>query len=475
MKHRHYDRRSFLGRLGLGCASIGATSLLSGITNMGLANAAALANQPFIPKANDYKALVCILLSGGNDSYNMLIPKGEKEYADYESARTNLSIPNADLLPITPIDSDGKTYGLHPNLQKMKTLFDDKNLAFVANVGTLIEPVTLSTFNRGGKLPLGLFSHSDQRNHWQTSLPQSRNVKGWGGRLADILCETNDCPSISMNISLDGINLFQQGNDINSYIVNYKDDGAVQLNQYDNGSFYQTLKRQTLDSLLETEYTNILNKAYTKTIVNSKSNSFEFNAALATGKSLNPTLENVNFNDDNLSLRLQMVAKTIAARSALNVNRQTFFVQLGGFDTHDDFLEDHGNLMTYLADGLSSFYEALGELGVENQVTTFTISDFARKLVSNGNGSDHAWGGNAIVMGGAVKGKQIYGQYPSLKLGNPLDAGTGRIIPTTSCDEYFAELALWLGASSSDLHHILPNIGNFWTPVSNNYPIGFMS
>jgi len=471
MQHKHYDRRSFLGRLGLGCASIGATSLLSGITNMGLANAAALANQPFIPQANDYKALVCILLSGGNDSYNMLIPEGDKEYADYERVRTNLSIPQDDLLSINPINSDGKTYGLHPNLQKIKKLFDDKNLAFAANVGTLIEPVTLSSFNRGGKLPLGLFSHSDQRNHWQTSLPQNRNVNGWGGRLLEALYPTKTDRSVSMNISLDGINLFQQGDSINSYIINYKDDGATLLNQYDNPSFYQTLKRQTLDSLLETEYTNILQRAYTNTIVNSKSNSFDFNAALATGRSL----DNITFEEDNLSLRLRMVAKTIAARTELNVSRQTFFVQLGGFDTHDDFLEDHGNLMTYLADGLSSFYEALVELGVENQVTTFTISDFARKLVSNGNGSDHAWGGNAIVMGGAVKGKQIYGQYPDLYLGNPLDAGTGRIIPTTSCDEYFAELALWFGASSGDLHHILPNIGNFWTPVSNSYPIGFMS
>lgn len=472
MKHKHYDRRSFLGRLGLGCASIGATSLLSGITNMSLVNAAALANQPFIPAVNDYKALVCILLSGGNDSYNMLIPGGDDEYNNYTSVRTNLSIPKEDLLPI---NGDGKAYGLHPNLQKIKTLYNNENLAFIANIGTLIEPVTLSSFKRGGKLPLGLFSHSDQRNHWQTSLPQSRNVNGWGGRLADILHTTNESQAVSMNISLDGINLFQQGDNINSYIINYKDDGAVLLNQQDNGSFYQTLKRQTLDSLLETEYTNILQKAYTNTIVNSKSNSFEFNAALATGKSLYPNLDNVDFKDDNLSLRLQMVAKTIAAREALNVSRQTFFVQLGGFDTHDDFLEDHGNLMTYIADGLSSFYEALVELGVENKVTTFTISDFARKLVSNGNGSDHAWGGNAIVMGNAVKGKQIYGQYPDLYLGNPLDAGTGRIIPTTSCDEYFAELALWFGASSGDLYHILPNIGNFWTPVSNSYPIGFMS
>lgn len=471
MEHKHYDRRSFLGRLGLGCASVGATSLLSGITNMGLVSAAAMANQPLYSTNNDYKALVCIMLSGGNDSYNMLIPRGNDEYEDYLSVRTNLSIPQNDLLAINPINSDGKTYGLHPNLGKIKTLFDNEKLAFVANIGTLVEPTTLSSFNRGTKLPLGLFSHSDQKNHWQTSLPQSRNVNGWGGRLADILYTTNENRSVSMNISLDGINLFQQGENINSFTINPNDDGAVLINQSDNQGFYQTLKRQTLDSLLETEYTNILQKAYNNTIVNAKSNSFEFNAALTNGT----PLVNTTFDDDKLSDRLRMVAKTIAARGSLNINRQTFFVQLGGFDTHDDFLLEHGDLMTTLSNALSSFYDALVEMGVENQVTTFTISDFARKLVSNGNGSDHAWGGNAIVMGGAVKGKEIYGQYPDLYLGNTLDAGTGRIIPTTSCDEYFAELALWFGASSADLAYILPNIGNFWTPVSNSYPIGFFS
>jgi uncharacterized protein (DUF1501 family) len=169
-----------------------------------------------------------------------------------------------------------------------------------------------------------------------------------------------------------------------------------------------------------------------------------------------------------------MVARTIAAKDLLGVTYQTFFVQLGGFDTHDDIIARHGDLMTNLDNALSSFYGALKELGMENNVTTFTISDFARKLVSNGDGSDHAWGGHTLVMGGAVNGKKIYGDYPLVYLGNPLDVGDGRIIPTTSCDEYFAELALWYGASPSDLDQILPNINNFWTPQATG-PIGFMN
>ena len=170
-----------------------------------------------------------------------------------------------------------------------------------------------------------------------------------------------------------------------------------------------------------------------------------------------------------------MIARTIAARDLLGVSNQTFFLQLNGFDTHDNFLEEHGALMAQLDSALKSFHDAMVELGVNNDVTTFTMSDFARKLVSNGNGSDHAWGGHAMVMGGAVNGQHIYGNYPDLYLGNPLDTGNGRILPTTSCDEYFAELALWFGASSSDLNQILPNINNFWTPTTGGAPIGFMS
>jgi len=438
---------------------------------MGLINAAAAANAPFAAPNNNYKALVCILLSGGNDSYNMLIPRGQSEYDEYAEIRTNLKIPNADLLPISPLNQDGKSYGLHPNLSNIKNMFDEGNAAFVANVGALIEPTTLSSFNTAANLPLGLFSHSDQRNHWQTSIPQDRNALGWGGRLADILYTNNDNQNISMNVSLDGFNLFQKGKTIQPFAINPKaDNGAVLLNNATDSNFYETLKRQTLNSLLESNYQNVLETAYAKSITNSQSNSFDFDAALS-----NVPIFNTVFGDDKLSERLQMVARTIAAKDALDVTNQTFFVQLGGFDTHDEFLLEHGELMATLDAALKSFYDALGEIGMQNQVTSFTISDFSRKLVSNGNGSDHGWGGHALVVGGAVEGQKIYGQYPELYLGNPLDAGNGRIIPTTSCDEYFAELALWFGASSSDLDQVFPNLSNFWSPSGVSTPIGFMN
>jgi len=473
MSKHHHNRRKFLGTTLKGCASLGLTTLYSGITNMGLINAAAAANRnPYTPKpaAGNYKALVCLLLSGGNDSYNMLVPKGTAEYNEYANVRTNLALTQNSLLALNPTSSDGKQYGVHPKLQKMRNLFESGNTAFIANIGALVAPTTLSDFQNDVNLPIGLFSHSDQQQHWQTSIPQDKNAIGWGGRLADILHTNNANNDISMNISLSGINLFQKGNQIQNYSIERQGTGSVLINDSDQSDFYNVLKRQTLDNILDQSYQNVLETAYTDVISNSKSHSIQFGAAIAGGTPIN-----TYFRDDNLSQQFNMVAKTIAARDLLGVSNQTFFIEFGGFDTHDNFLTEHSDLMENLDNALMSFYDAMAELGLENDVTTFTISDFARKLVSNGNGADHAWGGHAMVMGGDVKGKNIYGQYPDLHLGNSLDTGSGRIIPTTSCDEYFAELALWFGASHSDINQIFPNINNFWTPTTGNYPIGFMN
>ncbi len=469
-KHTH-NRRDFLSKLCGGCASVGVTTLLSGITNMGLLNAAAAANRPFIkPIDGNYKALVCILMGGGNDSYNMLIPRGNDEYADYAEVRSDLAIPQADLLAINPLNPDGKEYGLHPNLPNVQNLFESGKAAFIANIGALVEPTTLSSFQNETNLPLGLFSHFDQRQHWQTSVPQSASSLGWGGRLADILYMNNANQNISMNISLSGINLFQRGNIVQEYAIQNSGTGSVLINGSSNTNFFNTLKRQTLDNILDVTYQNMLETAYSNSVSDSKNNSIEFGAAISNGIPITTI-----FGEDKLSKNLNMVAKTIAAHEQLDVTNQTFFINFNGFDTHDNFSEEHGALMANFDSAIQSFYDALVELGMEDQVTVFTISDFARKLVSNGNGSDHAWGGNAFVLGGAVNGQKIYGQYPDLYLGNPLDVGSGRLIPTTSCDEYFADLALWFGASSSDLDQILPNIGNFWTPSSGGGPLGLFT
>ncbi|MEE9373627.1 MAG: DUF1501 domain-containing protein [Saprospiraceae bacterium] len=468
--HYHHSRRRFLEQLGLGCASVGATSLLSGITNLGLINAAVAANKPVYKSlAGNYKAIVCIMLSGGNDSYNMLVPKGDAEHAEYAAVRTNIALDKNTLRPINPINSIGKELGLHPNLENIQGLFEDGDAAFIANVGALVQPTTVTEFKNATHNPVGLFSHSDQKLHWQTCVPQNRDAKGWGGRLADILYTNNVNQDISMNISLNGVNTFQRGNIITEYAIESSGGGSVSINGSNRNNFYNTLKRQTLDSILETSYQNILESAYARTISDSKNNAIQFSAALAQG-----TPFTTPFGNDSLSERLQMVTQVIAAKDQLDVTNQTFFVQQSGYDNHDNNIVAHGDLMSQLDAAVGSFYTALTELSMQDDVLIFTASDFARKLVSNGDGSDHAWGGHSMVIGGSVIGKKIYGTYPDLYIDNPLDAGNGRIVPTTSCDELFAEMALWMGASTGDLDEILPNIENFWTPSPTGMPLGFL-
>lgn len=465
------SRRKFLKQLGVGCAHVGATTLLSGITNMGLLNAAAAANHNWLSGAMDYKAIVCILLSGGNDSFNMLIPRNQTSYDEYAGARTNLSIPRDSLLPINPINFQQKQFGLHPNLPKVQSLFEDEKLSFISNIGTLVQPTSIQDFRAGNQLPFGLFSHSDQTSHWQTSVPQDRRALGWGGRMADILHSVNENQNISMNISLNGSNLFQRGKIVQSYTANFTNNGSTLINGFANNNFYNTLKRQTLDDILEQDYQNTLEKAYANSIAGSKSNSIEFDSAIAAGI---PITTEFDF-ENSFALRMLMAARIIAANGNLGVNKQTFFIQLGGFDNHDSNLTDHANLMTQLDNALHSFNSAMEEIGLANSVTTFTISDFGRTLVTNGDGSDHAWGGNVMIMGGDVKGKNVFGTYPDLYLDSPLDTGRGRFIPTTSTDEYFAELALWFGASESDLPTILPNLPNFWNPDTGVLPLGLFN
>jgi uncharacterized protein (DUF1501 family) len=416
----------------------------------------------------DYKALVCILLSGGNDSYNMLIPKGNSEYNQYAAVRSNQAIPQNDILGLSPISSIGKELGIHPALGGLQSLFNDGNLAFMSNVGTLIEPTTKGGIQgQTAKLPLGLLSHSDQVMHWQTAIPQDRTDVGWGGRMADIIKSLNDNNDVSMNISLGGNNIFQRGNEITEYAIN--NTGGVAIQGWNNPEPFLNMMTQDINSMLNKEYQDIFKDSYRGVLKRSIDSNEIFNAAI---EGVEPF--NTEFTQNQFSQNLRMIAQSIAARESLGFQRQIFFVQLGGFDNHDELLNNHNNLMTVLDAGLTEFYNALEELNLTDCVTSYTISDFARTLTSNGNGTDHAWGGNTIVMGGAVKGKEIYGEYPDLALGNELDIGGGVLIPSMSADSYFAELALWFGISPNDLSLILPNIGNFYDTGSGQAPIGYL-
>ena len=343
-------------------------------------------------------------------------------------------------------------------------------MAFLSNVGTLVEPMTLQQYNgtaRCGR-PLGLFSHSDQAMHWQTSIPDRRNASGWAGRMADILGDVNLNPNIAMNISLDGSNTFQSGDITAHYTIT--ENGSRGLRGYGGQSLEDQVRTWAVDSMLAMNYQHLFEQTFASRMRGAIDAHLEFSAAIDAL----PPLQTV-FSDTRLSQEFRMIAQTIQARQTLGMCRQTFFVGFGGWDHHDDVLVNQENMLPVVSAALSEFNSAMIELTVENDVTTFTASDFGRTLTSNGRGSDHAWGGNHIIMGGAVNGGDIFGSYPDLYEGSSLDTGRGRLIPTTSTDEYFAELAMWYGVPRTDLELVLPNVTRFWDPLSSGTPIGLLS
>jgi uncharacterized protein (DUF1501 family) len=462
MSHHKYSRRKFMGSLP--CLALGTSTLYNSLINLKAMNAIMGSTST---TGNDYKALICIQLSGGNDSYNMLIPRGNTEYAEYAAVRSNLAIPQNQILPINPEITDGRDFGLHPSMTGLRDIFESGKAAFVSNVGTLVEPVTKPGLEMGNvKVPLGLLSHSDQIMHWQTAFPQDRTTTGWGGKMADILKSMNEDVGVSMNISLGGNNVFQRGEDVTEYAINAS--GGVSIVGFDFDEPFFNLMKEDVTDMMSQNYEDIFRNSYNGVLKRSVESNEIFNSAVEG------TTINTQFSDTNLSQKMRMVARSIASREQLGAKRQIFYVDIGGFDNHDELINNHSLLMKTVDDAFSEFYAATEELGVSDCVTTFTISDFARTLTSNGNGTDHAWGGNAIVMGGAVNGKKMYGDYPVLSLGSDLDLGSGILLPTTSADEYFAEMALWFGISPNDLNQVFPNIGNFYDVASGEKPLGFL-
>ena len=469
-------RREFLGNAC--CAAVGATGLLSALGSLRLMGAAASpANGPQLPSvagapiASDYKALVCLFLNGGNDANNLIIPLGSG-YAAYDAARSNLALPQASVLPFTPRTTDGRSWGLHPSVAELHTLFNSGKMALLANAGTLVYPTTKSHYNaRSVPLPPQLFSHSDQQVQWQHSVPDKPTTTGWGGRTADLLNAFNTSDQISMSISLAGKNTFQVGAKVSQYAIGT--GGAVSL----SGS---TSSATSLDG--------IRFKAQKDIFAQSQSTLFETAFASATGDAIvsadllntvlaaSPALTTV-FPNTSAGNQLKMAARLIGASPTLGLKRQVFFVQLGGWDTHAAQLDNtdpvngtHAGLLAQISQAVNAFYNATVELRVANQVTTFSASDFGRTYRSNGDGSDHGWGSHHFIVGGAVNGTNLYGKMPTLTVNGPDDTGQGRWIPTTSVDEYAATLATWFGVSATDLPTVLPNIGRFAKPN-----LGFLS
>ena len=455
MKRTNLSRRQFLKQSGISSVALLGSTQLGAMASIGADN------------SNDYKALVCVLLAGGADSYNILVPRDNNHYQEYKTTRSDLALPQSSLLALNNGENNGRTLGLHPQLTGLQSLYDQGKVAFVSNLGTLVEPTSpQSLIAKTAKLPLGLFSHSDQISQWQTALPDVRSGTGWGGRMADLLGSDNVNQNISMSISTAGANEFQAGRLSSFYSVLPGQTPTPNLHvKEDFADLYEAVEQVYSN----TSQASILKRSYAKLFNNSISANEEFASAIATGQPITTPFAN-----DGFSKQMQMVARTIAANQMLGMKRQTFFVTYGGWDHHDETINAMDAMLKPLNDGLLAFQTAMQELGLEQNVTTFTSSDFARTLSSNGRGSDHAWGGNAFIMGGAVKGGQIYGTYPSLALGNPLDVGRGVLMPTTSLDQYFAELALWFGVTPNELATILPNVGRFYDVTRGEKPLGFM-
>jgi len=459
------SRRRFLGQVN--CAAISSLPILSTLLNLKLAGTLAADTSP-----TDHRALVCLFFSGGMDSFNVLVPHGPSEYAEYKRVRGGVALPQASLLGINPLGSPGLQLGLHPGLPELKKLFDDGHAAFVSNVGTLIEPITKNDYDNDLKrLPLGLYSHSDQIEQWHTSLPHTRSSKGWAGRVADMLRSLNTNDNVSMNISLSGSNTWQSGDSVYEYTVGT--EGAEPLNQYDpsNTDPYSTvpIRTKAIDSQLGFQYQHLLQQAFTARKQGALDAYTLFNRATAD------EIPGVIFPDTHLGRQLKMVAKAIGGHEMLGQLRQTFFVEYGGWDHHNSLIKSQGEMLPEVDAAIKAFYAALTALGRQNNVTLFTASDFGRTLTTDAAGTDHAWGGNQFVVGGAVRGNRIYGRYPDLDLDNPLDVGRGRLIPQVSVDSYFAELALWFGVPKSRLTEVFPNLGNFYSAGSSTPPLGFVA
>jgi uncharacterized protein (DUF1501 family) len=453
--------------LRFGATTLATSTVLGRLCEPGVARAA----NPYV---SGYKALVCVQLLGGNQGFNMVVPTSEGAYSTYQTSRGNLALAQSTLLPLNGMASDGNSYGLHPKCPELQSLFNAGNLAIVTNVGTIIQPTTVAQAQSGSvPLPPQLFSHLDQVNQWATSIPQSLDLYGWGGRLADLLGQKGVSTELGFNINVAGsANYWQQGLSTLPYTLGTSGAPVLNVtNSHGNGARANAVL--ALQSQATSDPSPFV-KAYAGVVSSASAKVSLINNALSAAGDVTTQFPN-NPGDGGLTgdggfdLQLHEVARVIKAQSQIGDARQLFYVQLLGFDTHNGELATQAQLLTYVSSYLNAFWTAMGEIGMQDNVTAFTMSDFGRTLGSNGDGSDHGWGNHALVLGGAVNGGAYYGTMPSLKIGGPDDFGAGRLVPTTSTDQYAATLASWFGVADADIPGLFPNLKNFTT--SN---LGFM-
>ena len=468
------SRRSFLSRAGRFALAGAATPFALNLAAIG--EAAALT-------ATDYKALVCVFLHGGNDQANTVVPFDGANYSRYKSARQGIALPQSaltsTLLSPTTALGGGAQYALHPSMTGLAGLFNSGKAAVQFNVGPLVVPLTRAQYDSADRknypLPPKLFSHNDQQSLWQASSPEGATV-GWGGNLGDLALGSNG-NSLFTNISVNGNAVFLSGKTALQYSVSAK--GAVAIDAIKKDVYSSTAVQSLFGTMVQQPRTHVLENEYNKVTARAVKAEAQVNGALAS-----VNLSTVFPAGNSLANQLKMVARLIGARMSLGNKRQVFFVSLGGFDMHDGLLAHQATLLGELSAAMTAFYNATVELGVAQQVTAFTASDFGRTLASNGDGSDHGWGSHHFVLGGAVKGAAFYGVPPPLSVANsglPQDqwhVGQGRLLPSTSVDQYAATMAKWFGVSSIELPSVLPNIGRFGTAAGrSDYPtdLGFLA
>jgi uncharacterized protein (DUF1501 family) len=435
------NRRTFIKS-----ASLAAAGSAAGLRPFGALNALA-------QSAAGYKALVCVFLYGGNDANNTLIQFDTNGYANYSSVRGPLALPQNQLLQL----SAAPGFALHPNLPDIQALFNSNAAAIVTNVGTLIEPTNRTQYLAGQTVPSNLFSHPDQQLEWQNAAQSGATQTGWAGRIADTLNVTyNANASIPMITSVAGDTLFCNGASSTPVAVS---PGNLSAGQCSEGTTECAARQATAQALVG------FNSGLTLVQADNSitTNAYAYAKVLSDAVQSIAPLKTVFPANNGLAAQLQQIAQILQVRSALGVNRQIFFAGVGNFDTHSDQLPLQGALLAAISPALAAFYQATQELGLQNNVTTFTMSDFSRTFQPNSNtGSDHAWGSHHFVLGGAVKGGKVYGTFPTLALGGPDDSGSnGRWVPSTASIQYASTLAQWFGVSAAQLPGIFPNIGSF--------------
>lgn len=466
MKHSHSPSRRILLKSGVSLAATGPAAFALNLANMTAAAASTAGS-------DDYKALVCLFMNGGNDQANTLIATNGESWENYQRLRGNtiaLDEPGSGSHAIQPIlpanlaafNNSGLALAMHPRLARTRELFRQRKLAILANVGPLIEPTTAEAFRyQQTRVPRHLFSHNDQQATWQTFSPEG-NHSGWGGRMVERLASTHNASAMfaSAISPASSADAWLRGRQIQPYTL--PTNGQVGI--FKHGYLGWSSIGNAVDNLMSLKrHGNLLEQTYSEL----HNRSLEYQKRLQhtlvpdSHSSLLPVPRLPGSGDSNtLATQMHAVARMIASRNNLGVRRQVFFVNLGGFDTHNSQLSMHDSLLQMFDQAMDFFDRQMQRLGVEQQVTLFTASDFGRSMVSNGSGTDHGWGSHHFIYGGAVNGGNLYGHFPTfgINAGHDVD---GRLVPQYSVEQYAAVLGQWFGLSMSDLYETLPNLINF--------------